>query len=165
MKTLKMLSFVSCLILSGSVSSNHPDNISEEARSLIGRVVSVVSGDTVELLLPGGEVVQIKLAGAKAPGVDNPFAKASQRWLTAQLLNQLVSAECVMDRLIQKIEKTYRCVLFPDDRDINHVSLYFGYNQYEKSEVKLYNELLYRAAQDHAQKNKIGVWNQLTGNK
>ena len=151
---LKKCLFVSCLIISASAAVSNAG----DSRSMIGRVISVISGDTVQLQLPGGEVVRVKLVGVRAPGVDNPFAKASQRWLSSQLKNQLVSAECEADKQLTEEIETYRCILFPDDRDINYISLYFGYTLHEMSELKFYNDVLYRAAQGHAQKNKIGVW-------
>ena len=151
---LKKCFFVSCLIISASAAGGNAD----DSRSMIGRVISVISGDTVQLQLPGGEVVRVKLVGVRAPGVDNPFAKASQRWLSSQLKNHLVSAECEADKQLTEEIETYRCILFPDDRDINYISLYFGYTLHEMSELTFYNDTLYRAAQSHAQKNKFGVW-------
>ena len=150
---LKKCLFVSCLIISASAAVSNAG----DSRSMIGRVISVISGDTVQLQLPGGEVVRVKLVGVRAPGADNPFAKASHRWLSSQLKNQLVSAKCVVDQNLTGEIATYRCILFPDDRDINQASLYFGYTLHEMSELKFYNDVLYRAAQGHAQKNKIGV--------
>ena len=151
---LKKCLFVSCLIISASAAVSNAG----DSRSMIGRVISVISGDTLQLQLPGGEVVRVKLVGVRAPGVDNPFAKASQRWLSSQLKNQLVSAECEADKQLTEEIETYRCILFPDDRDINYISLYFGYTLHEMSELTFYNDTLYRAAQSHAQKNKFGVW-------
>jgi len=137
----------------GDQSSNHNDsNGYDKYSSVIGRVVSVPSGDTVQILLPDGELISVQLAGIKSPSPEDPFGRLSQRWLSSQLHQQLVSAECMQH------EDMLHCVVFPDDRNINLTSLYHGYSRCNDKESPVDNHLLYRYAERRAREEKAGVW-------
>lgn len=119
----------------------------------IGKVVNVVSGDTVQLLLPDGELIQIRLAGLKAPSLNDEIGRQSHYWLKSQLNNQLVSAECTEKGTMSL------CVVYPDERDINQISLYHGYSMCDEKSLPVNNPLKYRIAERHAQEKKLGIWN------
>ena len=124
----------------------------DELFSIIGRVVSVHSGDTVQILLPDGELISVRLAGIESPSPDDPLGSKSRVWLSSQLHNELVSAECA-----EQSEMLY-CVVFPDDRNINLVSLYFGYSRYSDDKNTVMDHQSFRKAEHHARESKIGLW-------
>jgi len=121
--------------------------------STIGRVVSVVSGDAVQMLLPDGELVSVRLAGIESPAPEDPIGHQSRLWLHGQLHMQLVSAECI------EVDKLVHCIVFPDDRNINLVSLYHGYSRLHGIEKLITDPQSYRLAERHARDSQIGVWN------
>jgi len=130
---------------------DHGDN---KYSSVIGQVVSVPSGDSVQILLPDGELISVKLAGIKSPSPEDPVGSLSQRWLSSQLHQQLVSAECMQH------DQMLHCVVFPDDRNINLISLYHGYSRCNDKESPVDNRLMYQLAERRAREAKAGVWNQ-----
>jgi len=134
--------------------NQNSNNSNDKYLSVIGRVVSVPSGDSVQILLPDGEVISVLLAGIKAPSLEDPVGRLSQQWLSSQLNQQLVSAEC------KQHDQLLRCVVFPDDRNINITSLYHGYSRCNDKESPVDNHLMYRHAERRAREVKAGVWNQ-----
>lgn len=140
------------ILISGLMAGSAFASYSVDSKSIIGRVVNVLTGDTVQLLLPAGELVQVKLAGIKAPSRDEEVGKQSHTWLTSQLKDQLVSADCSVH------QKELHCVIFPDNRNINQVSLYNGYALVEKDCKEIGNLTTYQRAQQHAKEVKVGVW-------
>lgn len=130
--------------------------------TVIGQIVNVLSGDVVEMLLPGGQLVRVELLGIEAPDHDMPFSGQSRAWLASELTNQLVSADCRNDGTTLSASADLRqCIVFPDDRDINYASLYFGYSRREIGDAEIHDDLLYRMAENHARENKVGVWSVL----
>jgi len=59
------------------VKEDRSTEIRDELFSIIGRVVSVHSGDTVQILLPDGELISVRLAGIESPSPDDPLGSKS----------------------------------------------------------------------------------------
>ncbi len=133
-----------------TVESAHSEN--QPVRTLIGRVSNVLSGDKLQLLLPNGELVFVQLAGIVSPAITEPLGKRAHAWLSSELLDRLVSAEC------EQNEESFLCVVFPDDRDINRISLYRGYSVCDSEKSSVHNQRLYALAEQHARDEKIGLW-------
>lgn len=146
-KLCKLLVLI-CTFSASVVSAERQGN----AVSVIGQVVRVLSGDSLHMLLPNGELVRIQLAGINSPSIDRPMGQQSLHWLASQLHNQLVSAECA------EIEDSLHCVVFPDDRDINLTSLHHGFSVCDEGYIPDANLLTYRLAERHAREKKRGVW-------
>ena len=136
-------------------------------QNVIGRVAQVVSSDQVQLLLPDGEFIWVKMAGIKMPAGHDAFAANSRAWLASQINQQLVSADCVSigkaidsqpDGLHSRNIPVVECMVYPDDRDINYISLYLGYAEYEQCSIKGHNHESYRLAEIHARENGLGIW-------
>ncbi len=127
-------------------------NENQPVQTLIGRVSNVLSGDTLQLLLPDGDLVFIRLAGITSPAITEALGKRSHAWLSGELLDRLVSAQC------EQNDDTFLCVVFPDDRDINRISLYRGYSICDTKKSSVHNQQLYTLAEQHARDEKIGLW-------
>ena len=121
--------------------------------SIIGQVVHVLSGDAIEVLLPDGELISVQLAGIKSPSPEDPIGIKSHAWLNGQLKEELISAECV------ELDELLHCEVYPDDRNINLVSLYHGLSRRNGNKNPVINELDYRSAERHARDSKVGLWN------
>ena len=128
------------------------DETGSNLLAIIGRVLSVPTGDTLQILLPDGEIIDVRLAGIESPPPDEQFGSQSHLWLEGQLLNQLVSAECV-----ERDELLY-CTVHPDDRNINLVSLYLGFSKLNDHKSSVVDPQAFRSAENHARESQAGVW-------
>jgi len=105
------------------------------------------------MLLPDGERISIQLAGIESPAPDDPIGHQARLWLRGQLNMQLVTAECM------RLDELLHCVVFPDDRNINLVSLYHGYSRLQGIERLVVDSQSYLQAERHARDTQVGVWN------
>jgi len=124
-----------------------------ESETFIGLVEDVLSGDQLKLRLVTGESILVNLAGIKAPEETSPYASVSQQWLSGQLEDQLVSAECQLS-----VTNHYHCVVFPDDRQINLVSLYHGFSVSDGHGSVLHDADYYNQFEEMARSNRAGLW-------
>lgn len=123
-----------------------------ESETFIGLVENVVSGDQLEMRLVTGESILVHLAGIEAPEESSQFARVSQQWLSSQLEGQLVTAEC------QAGAQQYSCAVFPDDRQINLVSLYHGFSVCNGQGSVLHDADYYKQFEEMAKSNRAGLW-------
>ena len=107
----------------------------------------------IQVLLPDGELVSVKLAGIELPSSDDPIGNQSRAWLNGQLQEQLISAECV------ELDELVHCAVYPDDRNINLVSLCHGFSKRSGNIYPVINDLDFRSAERHARESKVGLWN------
>ena len=121
--------------------------------SFIASVVSVLSGDRIEVVLPSGKQIVVVLAGLQAPAPGSLYGEISHRWLSSQLSGQVVAAECQRTEFAE-----YECTVFPDDRNINLVSLYHGLSVCNGRGSVLHNKSFYKHYEHLAQANKSGLW-------
>lgn len=126
--------------------------------AFIARIEQVVSGDLVVMLLPTGTVLEAHLAGLTAPAEGSYYYKQSRDWLRSQLQGQLVSVECAKTR-DSTGDSTLDCVIFPDERQINVVSLYHGFSVCNGEGSVLHDAAYYTKYEDLAKANKSGLWN------
>ena len=124
-----------------------------EVETFIGLVETVVSGDQLEMKLTTGQTIVVNLAGIEAPAETSPYASVSQQWLSSQLKGQLVSAECRV-----AVDNQYDCAVFPDDRQINLVSLYHGFSMCNGHGSLLHDADYYKQIEELAKTNRAGLW-------
>lgn len=139
---------------------NNPQSLSSaatgstiETYSFIARVVEVLSGDQIVMMLPSGTRLEVGLAGLQAPEKKSQYFTQSHVWLRSQLDGQLVSAECG-----KSISGELECAVFPDDRQINLVSLYHGFSSCNGQGSVLHDAGYYKKFENMAKKNKSGLW-------
>ncbi len=149
---------VSFPILSANDQAAKNTHAEQAARihTIIGLVAEVSSGNRLQLLLPDGSQAPLVLAGIKAPDKDSAIGLQSKKWLTEQIQGELVSADC------ERVEGERYCVVFPDNRDINLLSLFYGFSVFDKSKASIANESLYRSAERYAREIKRGIWHTRT---
>lgn len=129
--------------------------------SYIGRVTQVSAGDTLRMVLVDGHEVKVRLAGLQAPVANEPFADASRQWLQRHLLDQVVSIDCD-----PKTDKgpLLRCVVYPDDRDINYLALRFGIARVLQPDLRSAELAVfldadrYLSAESIARDSQLGIW-------
>ena len=150
---LCFVAFIALDLLAANTIALAAEEADDKLFSIIGRVVSVVSGDSIQMLLPDGERISIQLAGIESPAPDDPIGHQARLWLHSQLNMQLVTAECM------RLDELLHCVVFPDDRNINLVSLYHGYSRLQGIERLVVDPQSYLQAERHARDTQVGVWN------
>lgn len=134
-------------------SSAASTNPAVETDAFIARVVEVLSGDQLVMMLPSGTQLEVNLAGVQAPDRNSQYYRQSRSWLRSQLEGQLVSAECG-----KSIGTGLECAIFPDDREINLVSLYHGLSTCNGRGSVLHDAGYYKKIENMAKNNKSGLW-------
>ena len=138
-------------------SADKPQEVASDRQAkgetFIGLVENVMSGDQLKMRLTTGETIMVNLAGIKAPADSSPYASVSQQWLGSQLNGQLVTAECEPSDT-----NHYICAVFPDDRQINLVSLYHGFSVCNGQGSLLHAPDYYKQFEEMAKSNRAGLW-------
>ncbi len=133
--------------------------------SYIGRVLQVVTGDALQMVLVDGRRVDVRLAGLQAPAEGEPFAESSRLWLQRQVAGEIVSIDCD-PRSVDS--PSLRCVVYPDERDINSLALRSGTARPLQADLQsaelgeILNAERYQSAASIARNEKSGVWAEST---
>ena len=91
MPRLFKIAFISLSIILNSC-GNRNDNLTK-GDFVSGKVVSVIDGDTYDLLLKGNKKIRIRMEGIDAPEKGMPFYKVSKDYLGSLCENQKVTLE------------------------------------------------------------------------
>lgn len=70
-----------------------PEETPQPLKKMVGKVISVVDGDTIGLRPGGGQLYQIDLDRIDAPESDQPHGETSKRFLSDLLLNKSVEIQ------------------------------------------------------------------------
>lgn len=121
------------------------------AETLAGHIVGVHDGDTVTLLLPGGERIKVRLAQIDAPELEQEFGAESQGSLFGALMDRDVE---VVKETIDKYGRTIG-MIYLGDTNVNKMQIERGmawaYRQYVHDKALLESEAT-------ARQNKVGLW-------
>ena len=128
-----------------------------EAADIIGKVVGVIDGDTINILqyLNNGrkKLYKVKLSNIDAPEIHQPFGKKSKKMLSNLIYNKWVHLESFEKDLYGR----YLGTVYFDNKNINHEQVKNGmawvYRKYCKDRV--YYEL-----EKQARDNFRGIWSQ-----
>ena len=131
---------------------------SVQADSFSGRVVGVADGDTITILDKTNTQYKIRLAGIDAPEKKQSFGNVSKKSLSDMVYDKQVTIYWdKQDRYGRTVGKVLK-----DGFDINLEQIKRGmawfYKKYQNEQV-LQDRLDYLHAQEIAQKNRIGLWN------
>ena len=130
------------------------------------KVQRVVDGDTVHVEDETGKKFKVRLTGIDAPEQNQPYGLASTYHLRGLLLNKFVLLESKPKKGKPYSVDRYKRVLAKiilDGRDINLAQVLNGYawhfKRYQKQQSPKDREL-YSQAELHAEKNKLGLWDE-----
>ena len=130
------------------------------------KVQRVVDGDTVYVEDEAGKKFKVRLTGIDAPEQNQPYGLASTYHLRELLLNKFVLLESEPKKGKPYSVDRYKRVLAKiilDGRDINLSQVLNGYawhfKRYQKQQSPKDREL-YSQAELHAEKNKLGLWDE-----
>ncbi|MBT5166712.1 MAG: thermonuclease family protein [Nitrosomonadales bacterium] len=130
------------------------------------KVQRVVDGDTIYVVDNFGQKFKVRLTGIDAPEQNQPYGLASTYHLRELLLNKIVLLKSKPKKGKPYSVDRYKRVLAKiilDRRDINLSQVLNGYawhfKRYQKQQSPKDREL-YSQAELHAEKNKLGLWDE-----
>ena len=130
------------------------------------KVQRVVDGDTVHVEDETGKKFKVRLTGIDAPEQNQPYVLSATYHLRGLLLNKFVLLESKPKKGKPYSVDRYKRVLAKiilDGRDINLAQVLNGYawhfKRYQKQQSPKDREL-YSQAELHAEKNKLGLWDE-----
>ena len=130
------------------------------------KVQRVVDGDTIHVKDEAGKKFKVRLTGIDAPEQNQPYGLASTYHLRGLLLNKIVLLKSKPKKGKPYSVDRYKRVLAKiilDGRDINLAQVLNGYawhfKRYQKQQSPKDREL-YSQAELHAEKNKLGLWDE-----
>ena len=131
------------------------------ADQLVGKVIKVTDGDTVNVLTSDNQTHKIRLSGIDAPEKKQAFGNRSKQALADLIDGKIVNVE------YNKLDKYQRAVgkVTFNGQDVNlrqiKLGLAWHYKKYEK-EQDVEDRSIYANAEYLAQRNKAGLWYEIT---
>lgn len=127
------------------------------AAELVGRVVGVLDGDTIDVLTPAKIQVRIRLAGIDAPEKRQAFGNAAKQKLSDLVFARQVTVDWTKtDRYKRTIGKV---LVNGVDANLRMVEtgMAWHYKQYAKEQSPA-DRRLYAAAEEGARARRVGLW-------
>lgn len=127
------------------------------ADQLVGRVIKVTDGDTVNVVTNDNETHKIRLSGIDAPEKKQAFGNRSKQALAGLIDGKIVNVD------YNKLDKYQRVVgkIIFNGLDVNlrqiKLGLAWHYKKYEK-EQDVEDRSIYADAEYLAQRDKVGLW-------
>lgn len=163
MQIVKLLSAL-IIILFMSVVTLWADQLTHVKRSMVGIVVSVYDGDTLQVATDDGTKLRVRLAWIDAPEIakpnsaipGQPYGDEAALYLRNMILGKRITVHIV------DIDKYKRMVamIVQNNKDINTVMLEAGLAEaYREYLVEPYKST-YMAAEKKARMERRGIWSQ-----
>ena len=127
------------------------------ADQLVGKVIKVTDGDTVNVHTSDNETCKIRLSGIDAPEKKQAFGNRSKQALAELIDGKTVTVE------YNKLDKYQRLVgkIVFHGQDVNlrqiNLGLAWHFKKYEK-EQDVEDRSIYANAEYLAQRDKVGLW-------
>jgi endonuclease YncB( thermonuclease family) len=146
---MKNLLCLLILILLSSFTLPHDLKIGD---NVSGKVISVIDGDTYDILIPGNVTVRIRMEGIDAPEKGMPFYKVSKQYLADLCFSKTVTIHITgIDIHNRILAYTY----ITDGTELSHAMVEAGlawhYEKYNSDRVLAELEIA-------ARKSKAGLW-------
>ncbi len=127
------------------------------ADQLVGKVIKVTDGDTLNILTLENEILKVRLSGIDAPEKDQAFGNRSKQALADIVHSKMVTVEY---NKLDKYQRFVGKVIF-NDQDVNlrqiKLGLAWHYKKYE-NEQDIDDRSVYANEEYLAQKEKVGLW-------
>jgi len=138
------------IIACNSISADHSTNTKDEKIS--GRVVSVIDGDTYDILLSGNKTVRVRMEGIDAPERGMPFYRVSKNYLKSLCANKAVTVRITnKDQYDRYVGFTY----LEDGTELSHAMIEAGLAWHFK---KYNSDSDLATLETEAQTLKKGLW-------
>jgi endonuclease YncB( thermonuclease family) len=145
----KLLCILSLILVLSSFTLSHDLRIGD---NVSGKVISVIDGDTYDILISGNVTIRIRMEGIDAPEKGMPFYKVSKQYLADLCFSKTVTIHITgIDIHNRILAYTYT----PDGTELSHAMIKAGLAwHYEK-----YNtDPVLSALEVAARKRKTGLW-------
>lgn len=119
--------------------------------SFEGKVISVIDGDTIEVL-KDGSAVRIRLNGIDCPEKTQAFGSRAKQFTSGMIYGQLVT---VKEKELDRYGRTIADVYLQDGTWLNKALIDSGYAWHYKAYSK---DQVLSNAEIQAKKSKIGLW-------
>jgi len=135
---------------------------SARAFDIEGRVISVIDGDTIDVLDAARVVHRVRLSSIDAPERDQPFGRRSRQSLDRMVYRAAVQARCgKMEQRPEGQRNRALCKVYRDGVDINLAQVRAGfawhYKAYER-EQPAWESAIYAQAERQARAARRGLW-------
>jgi endonuclease YncB( thermonuclease family) len=129
-----------------------------QSKTITGRIVRVIDGDTVILREADGLETTVRLQGIDAPEMEQPYGEEAKKHLIMLALDKEVTADCPKKdqygRLVCK-------VITADRADVGQAMLWGGlawhYKFYQNEQTEA-DRTRYASAEDFAREGRAGLW-------
>jgi len=149
MKKIIWYSFLFVLIISGLSCGSKQGN---DSKSLSGKVVGVIDGDTYDLLMDGNETIRIRMEGIDAPEKGMPFYKKAKKHLSDLCFGKIVRLDVKeKDRYGRKVAFSY----LDDGTELSHEMIKVGLAWHYK---KYNNDPDLASLEMQARDSRRGIW-------
>lgn len=155
---------VACLLLAGCLAKEgwlwrqppKPASAPDRAGTLRGSVVSVIDGDTIDVLTPEKKTVRIRLHGIDAPEKAQAYGLAAKECAAKACAGAEVTA-VIVDR--DRYGRTVADVCLPDGRNLNRVLVAAGMAWWENRYAP--KDSILRDLEASARADRRGLWSAL----
>ena len=127
------------------------------ADQLIGKVIKVTDGDTVNVITNDNETHKIRLSGIDAPEKKQAFGNRSKLALAELIDGKIITVDySKLDKYQREVGKI---TFNGQDVNLRHIKLGLAwhYKKYEK-EQDVEDRSIYANAEYIAQRDKVGLW-------
>lgn len=145
--------FVFSLLINGcNSSSDKNDSPFKKGKEVKGSVVTVIDGDTYDLLVNGNQTIRIRMEGIDAPERGMPFYKKAKKYLGSLCIDQEIKIKITGK---DKYDRILAYSYLNDGRELSEEMIKAGlawhYKKYNS------NKTLSKLEQE-AKDNRIGLW-------
>ncbi len=128
------------------------------AENIVGKVIGVMDGDTVEILDQSKNTIRIRLEGIDAPEKAQPFGNRSKQHLSDLVFGKQVEVRSnKTDKYGRRVGKI---LINGEDANLQQLKagLAWHYKEYQK-EQNANDRIIYSDAELTSRKMKLGLWN------
>lgn len=153
MQHFTSISLIILLIYSNSCSSNGLQGVSlEKGSTVTGKVISIIDGDTYDVLLQGNRTIRVRMEGIDAPERGMPFYQKSKKYLSDLCFGKQVSIQITG---IDHHERVLAYTFLEDGREVSQEMIRAGLAWHFK---KYNSDATLSGIEIEARKSKVGLW-------
>lgn len=155
MNKLLLLKFFVALALSCDNNDNNEFNYyyaSNLQNKTYGKVISIIDGDTYDILIEGNKTIRIRMDGIDAPEKGMPYYKVAKNYLANLCFQKTIKfIKTDDDKHGRVVAKTY----LDDGRELGQEMIRAGYAWHFK---KYSSDKIFSNLESSAKNKKIGLW-------
>lgn len=149
---MNVLRLLYLLVLVVTVSCNSISGDKRESASNTGKVISILDGDTYDILVEGNRTIRVRMEGIDAPEKGMPFYRVAKNYLGNLCFNKNVRLEVTgKDNHGRTLAFSY----LDDGKELSHEMIQAGLAWHFK---KYSTDSVLSNLEIEARNNKLGLW-------